>query len=98
MAKFTVPLQEASAKKIVDTKNVLLPPLDEEIIFYNNDVEYKKDISIVKSKIYALDEVVIHSQENDCLILKGIKAKSSIKKILWIIYLYRNTTRALFRN
>lgn len=82
----------ASAKEIVDTKNVLLPSLDEEIIFYNNDVEYKKDISIVKSKFYALDEVIVHSQEDDCLILKGHKAKRSKNKVLWIVYLYHGTT------
>ena len=81
-----------SSKNLLETRKVFLPSLNETLVYYFNNIEYKVNMDLIKSEYYILDELNVEYQRDDCLILKGMKKNSSSERTLWVVYMYHNTT------
>ncbi len=76
-----------SARKYIKSKSVLLPTINEIMKCSVGEIDYEEEVQIFAKKIFEVDEITVHSEGNDHLILKCIKqSKLNTSHTLYIAY------------
>jgi hypothetical protein len=80
-----------SARKFINSKTVLLPTINEVMKHTVGEIDFKEEVQVFAKKNFAVDEITIHSEGEEHLILRCKKLTQASTHTLFIAYPYTAT-------